>query len=194
MQCSEVPVGSAAWRSTYARCVGISDCFASARSAPGETRSRMLNRASSRCHGTELILTLLQIGMRCRLANALRDFLCAGDIGEGCAHSPPAFASLSIDEQRGVQSDVVPFFSSIGMDQSISSDHLSTWVAQDREPAIDNFLPDQTGVLAIIDTDCDKPRIQGIEVFFVPRELAQLTRAVRSPIAPVKNKQHAPAA
>ena len=129
--------------------------------------------------------------MRCRLGNALQNFLRAGDIGEGCAHSPPAFASLSIDEQRGVQSDVVPFFSSIGMDQSISSDHLSTWVAQDR---VDNFLPDQTGVLAIIDTDCDQPRIQGIEVFFVPRELAQLTRAVRSPIAPVKNKQHAPAA
>ena len=128
------------------------------------------------------------------MANAPQGFLCARNIGEGCAHSPPAFASVNIDEQGGVQSDVVPFFSGIRMDQSISSDHLSPWVAQDREPAVDHFLPDQTGVLAIIDTDCDEPRIQGIEVFFVPRELAQLTRTIRSPIASVKNKQHAPAA
>jgi hypothetical protein len=80
------------------------------------------------------------------------------------------------------------------MEQSIGEDHLSRRVAQDRELAVDNFLPDQTGVLAVIHTDCHNPRIQRIEVFFVPRELAQLTRAVRSPVAPVKNKQHAFAA
>jgi len=46
------------------------------------------------------------------------------------------------------------------MDQSISADHLSRRVAQDRELAVDNLLPDQTGVLAVIHTDCDDPSIQ----------------------------------
>ncbi len=58
------------------------------------------------------------------------------------------------------------------MEQSIGADHLSRRVAQDRELAVDNFLPDQTGVLTVIYTDCHNPRIQRIEVFFVPRELA----------------------
>ncbi len=74
------------------------------------------------------------------------------------------------------------------MEQSIGADHLSPRVAQDRELAVDNFLPDQTGVLTVIYTDRHNPRIQRIEVFFVPRELAQLTRAVRSPVAPIENK------
>jgi hypothetical protein len=46
------------------------------------------------------------------------------------------------------------------MEQSIGADHLSRRVAQDRELAVDNFLPDQTGVLAVIHTDCDDPRIE----------------------------------
>jgi len=77
------------------------------------------------------------------------------------------------------------------MDQSIGANHLSPRVAQDREPAVDNFLPDQTGVLTVIYTDRHNPRIQRIEVFFVPRELAQLARAVGSPVTAVENKQDA---
>jgi len=80
------------------------------------------------------------------------------------------------------------------MEQSIGADHLSRRVAQDRELAVDNFLPDQTGVLTVIYTDRHKPRIQRIEVFFVPRELAQLARAVGSPVTAVENKQNALAA
>src|SRR2546428_8962414 len=75
------------------------------------------------------------------------------------------------------------------MEQSVGADDLSRRVAEDRELVVDNFLPDQTGVLTVIYTDCHNPRIQRIEVFFVPRELAQLTRAVRSPIAAIENKQ-----
>ena len=80
------------------------------------------------------------------------------------------------------------------MDQSIGADHLSRRVAQDRKLAVDNFLPDQTGVLTVIYTDRHNPRIQRIEVFFVPRELAQLARAVGSPVAAIENKQNALAA
>ena len=80
------------------------------------------------------------------------------------------------------------------MDQAISTDHLSHRIAQYREPAVDNFLPDQTGVLTVIYTDRHNPRIQRIEVFFVPRELAQLARAVGSPVAAIENKQNALAA
>ncbi len=54
------------------------------------------------------------------------------------------FAAIGIDEQGGVQSDVFTFFAS----------------AQDRELAVDNFLPYQTGVLAIIHADRHNPRIQ----------------------------------
>ncbi len=88
------------------------------------------------------------------------------------------FAAIGIDEQGGVQSDVFTFFASTGMDQAISTNHLSrriaqdrelavdnflpyqTGVAQDRELAVDNFLPYQTGVLAIIHADRHNPRIQ----------------------------------
>ncbi len=80
------------------------------------------------------------------------------------------------------------------MEQSIGADHLSRRVAQDRELAVDNFLPDQTGVLTVIYTDCHNPRIQRIEVFFVPRELAQLARAVGSPVAAIEDQEHALAA
>jgi len=80
------------------------------------------------------------------------------------------------------------------MEQSIGADHLSRRVAQDRELAVDNFLPDQTGVLTVIYTDCHNPRIQRIEVFFVPRELAQLARAVGSPVAAIEKQEHTLAA
>ncbi len=86
------------------------------------------------------------------------------------------------------------FFPSTGMDQSIGTNHLSLRVAQDRKLAVDNFLPDQTGVLTVIYTDRHNPRIQRIEVFFVSRELAQLARAVGSPVAAIENKQNALAA
>ena len=79
------------------------------------------------------------------------------------------------------------------MDQSISADHLSPRVAQDREVTVNNFLPDQTGVLTVINTDRHNPRVQRIEIFFVPRELAQLSRAIWSPVAAVENKQDAAA-
>src|SRR5438046_10459732 len=80
------------------------------------------------------------------------------------------------------------------MEQSIGADHLSPRVAQDRKLAVDNFLPDQTGVLTVIYTDRHNPRIQRLEVFFVSRELAQLARAVGSPVAARDNQQNALAA
>ena len=80
------------------------------------------------------------------------------------------------------------------MEQSVGADDLSRRVAEDRELVVDNFLPDQKGVLTVIYTDCHNPRIQRIEVFFVPRELAQLARAVGSPVAAIENKQNALAA
>jgi hypothetical protein len=46
-------------------------------------------------------------------------------------------------------------------------------------------------VLAIVNADSQYHRVERIEIFFVPRELAQLTRAVGSPIPPIEKQEHA---
>jgi hypothetical protein len=47
------------------------------------------------------------------------------------------------------------------------------------------------GVLDVIHADGNQVRVELIEIGFVPRELAQLDNAERSPIATVKDDEHA---
>jgi hypothetical protein len=46
-------------------------------------------------------------------------------------------------------------------------------------------------VLAIVNADGYKTGVEGIELFYVPRELAQLARAIGSPIPAIEDQQDA---
>ena len=70
---------------------------------------------------------------------------------------------------------------------------MRTWVAQDGEPTVHNGVPDNERVLAVVNADGNKTGVEGVELFRMPRELAQLPRAVRSPVPPIENQEHASA-
>jgi hypothetical protein len=48
-------------------------------------------------------------------------------------------------------------------------------------------------VLAVINANSYKASVEGVELFRMPRELAQLACAVRSPVPPIENQKHASA-
>ena len=56
------------------------------------------------------------------------------------------------------------------------------------------FLAMGALALAIVNTDSQHPRVERIEVFLVPRELAQLARTIASPIPAIEKQEHALAA
>jgi hypothetical protein len=57
--------------------------------------------------------------------------------------------------------------------------------------AVHNLLPDKKRVLTVINTDGYKTRVGRIELFLVARELAQLARAVGSPVPAIEDQEHA---
>jgi len=48
-------------------------------------------------------------------------------------------------------------------------------------------------VLAVINANSYEASVEGVELFRMPRELAQLACAVRSPVPPIENQEHASA-
>jgi hypothetical protein len=76
--------------------------------------------------------------------------------------------------------------------KTVGTNHPRTWVAQDGELTVHNVVPDTEGVLAVINADGYKSRIEKVELFRMLRELAQLARAVRSPVSSIKNQEDAP--
>jgi hypothetical protein len=77
--------------------------------------------------------------------------------------------------------------------QAVGPNHLSTGITQDRELAVHNGVPDMVRVLAVVNADGYKTRVEGVELFLMPRELAQLARAIGSPVPPIENQEHASA-
>jgi hypothetical protein len=57
---------------------------------------------------------------------------------------------------------------------------------------VHNAVPDTESVLAIINADGYKSGVERVELFRMLRELAQLARAVRSPVSSIKNQEDAP--
>jgi len=59
---------------------------------------------------------------------------------------------------------------------------------------VHDAVPDNERVFAVINADSNNPCVEGVEFFRVLRELAQLARAVRSPVPPIEDQKHAFAA
>jgi hypothetical protein len=101
--------------------------------------------------------------------------------------------AINIHEQSCVQRDILSAHTGTAMQQTVGRNHLSTWVAQDGEPSVHNAVPHKERVLAVVNADGYKTGVEGVELFRMPRELAQLARAVRSPVTPIENQEHASA-
>jgi hypothetical protein len=129
-----------------------------------------------------------------RFADTCQDLLCSREIGEGLASSPPALAAIHINEQSGIQRDVASVDAAGGVKQAVGANHASPGVTQDRELVVHDLFPNGARVLAIVNADSQHTRVEGIEVFLVPREFAQLTRTVGSPIPAIEKQEHALAA
>ena len=104
---------------------------------------------------------------------------------------PPAFAPVGVHQQSGVQRNVPSLDSRTGVYQAVGPNHLSTGITQDCELAVHNAVPDMVRVLAVVNADGYKTGVEGVELFGMPRELAQLARAVRSPVPAIENQEHA---
>lgn len=126
-----------------------------------------------------------------RFANACQDFCRGGEIRERFANMAPALPAIGLHQQTSVQRDVPSFHSRTGVDQAIGPNYPGAGIAQDDELAVDHLLPHGTRVLAVVNTDGYKTGVEGIELFYVLRELAQLARAIRSPIPAIKDQQDA---
>jgi hypothetical protein len=48
-------------------------------------------------------------------------------------------------------------------------------------------------VLAVVNADGYKTGVEGVELVLMPRELAQLARAIGSPVPSIENQEHASA-
>ena len=104
---------------------------------------------------------------------------------------PPSLAAINIHEQCCIQRDVVSFHAGAAMQQAVGANHLGTGVAQDSELAVHNSIPDKQGVLAVVNADGYNTRVERVEFFSMPRELAQLACAVRSPVSAIEDQKHA---
>ena len=102
--------------------------------------------------------------------------------------------TIEIYEQCGIQRNVLTLHACTGVQQAIGPNYPRTRVAQDSEPAIHNALPDLRGVLSIVNANSYHASVERFELFCVPRELAQLARAVGSPVAAIEDQEHALAA
>ena len=100
----------------------------------------------------------------------------------------PAFPAIGVHQQTSVQRDVSSFHARTGVDQAIGPNYPGAGIAQDGELAADNLLPHETRVLAVVNADGYKTGVEGIELFYVPRELAQLARAIGSPVPAIKDQ------
>jgi len=112
------------------------------------------------------------------------------EIGKGGTDSPPTLAPINLDEESRVQSDVLSFHTGVGVHQTIGANYLRPRVAQDSELAVRNLLEDGQGMLAVIHADGQKAGVEGFEVLCVPRELAQLSGAVRSPGSTIEDQEY----
>ena len=99
----------------------------------------------------------------------------------------PSLAAIEVNEQSCVQGDVLSLHTGTAVQKTVGTNHPRTWVAQDCELTVHNVVPDTEGVLAIINADGYKTGIDRVELFRMLRELAQLARAVRSPVSSVEN-------
>ena len=124
------------------------------------------------------------------VANTFQNVRRFGNVGDSFAHAPPKLRALCVDQYGGSDSDVGVAFA-IGVEQAVLADHLGPGVAEDGELFLDSLFPDRVGVLDVIHADGNQVRVELIEVGFVPRELAQLDYAERSPIAAVEDDEDA---
>ena len=113
------------------------------------------------------------------------------EIRKRLADVPPSLPAVDINEQSRVESDVASICAGVGVHEAVGTNHLSTRIAQDGELAIYNGLPDKERMLAVVNADRDQARVKRLELLRVPRELAQLAAAVRSPVAAIKKQEHA---
>lgn len=101
---------------------------------------------------------------------------------------PPPLTAVSSHKQSGIKRDIAPVQPRMRMEQAISPNYSSPWITQDGKPAARDGLPHLQRVFAIIHADGYKARAHRLEVFCVLRELAQLARTVRSPVAPIEDQ------
>lgn len=75
------------------------------------------------------------------------------------------------------------------MDQPILADNPRTGIAQHGELTLHDLIPHLSCMLLIIDTDGKQAHPELLELVVVLRELAQLARAIGSPMAAIEDHQ-----
>lgn len=127
-------------------------------------------------------------------ADAFQDFGRSGKIGKSLADVAPALVAIGVNEEGSVERNVMTLHTRAAMQQAVSADYTSTGIAQHGELTIQDGLPDEQRMLFVINTYGNYADVLVSEFFAVPRELAQLAGAIRSPISSVEDQKQALAA
>jgi len=119
----------------------------------------------------------------------LKGVVDAGNIRNGFTDPTPAFDALLIDKDRSSDRNVLSVCAAC-VQQTVPADDLRTRIAQDRKVMVCDFFPYLTSVLHVIHTQGDDLSLPFVEFLLVPRELAQLRHAIRSPVPAIEDQQY----
>lgn len=91
-----------------------------------------------------------------RLLDVIQCGLRAGKVGERFAEVAPALAAVLVNQQRGVERNVLTT-SAARVQNSVLSNDASARIAEENEFAMNQAAPDLTDVGAVIHTDAYDP-------------------------------------
>ena len=125
-----------------------------------------------------------------RIPNPFQNLRRLGYVRHSFAHAPPAFHALFVDQQSGSNRYVGITFA-VGVQQAELANDLRAGIAEHGELLLNGFLPNGVGMFHVIHADGNQVCVELVEGGFLPRELAQLDDAERSPIAAVEDDEDA---
>lgn len=130
--------------------------------------------------------------VRClRFANVFKGLIRRGYVRHRLTHSSPALTAIGINQKRRAKGNVGATVCrpATFMQQSVFANDLCARIAEDSNFLPRCFIPNCESMLLIIHTDGDQLNPQPLQLFTLPRELAQFCHAVWSPIPAIKEQQ-----
>jgi hypothetical protein len=117
-----------------------------------------------------------------------QDFIGGWQVRKGLANLPPTLNALAIHEQSGIERDVLT--APTGVHKAILANDPGTRIRKHGKVPGEHLFPKLPGISAIINADREHLDAKPVELPIMPRELAQFSDAIRSPVTAIKNQQH----
>ena len=114
-------------------------------------------------------------------------FIGRWQIRKSLADLAPALNAMPIHQQRGIKRNIM---AGERMYQAVLANHLGSRITKHGKMTGEHLIPELAGLRTVVDTDGDELYAEPIELLIVPRELAQFSHAIGSPVTSIKDEQH----